>query len=41
MLENVMNVTRLDHPGVATTCIFGTAVDTPAGCCRQSEERFS
>ena len=31
MLDNVVNITRLDHPGVKTTCVFGTGVDTPRG----------
>lgn len=32
MLENVVNITQVDHhPGVKTTCIFGTGVHTTRG----------
>jgi len=31
MFENVVNITRMEHPGVKTTSIYSTGVNTPTG----------
>jgi len=31
MMNNIMNLTPLTHPGVRTSCVFSVGVDTPAG----------
>ncbi|XP_023340781.1 group XV phospholipase A2 [Eurytemora carolleeae] len=31
MMDDVVNITRLEHPGVKTTCIYSVGVPTPVG----------